>query len=393
MNESMNLLLSGYITGKSKVIKKKSQQLKIQYFQGSHSSEYLLMEIFDGKHNGKMELYKNGTVYLSWKEENNVRYGDFVVYKQGRAYMEQSWDNYFHDLEYYQILYNKRGQELQIVDTITKNVIYRGEYNANKEKHGYGFVFDNQTGLIQYTGKFKNNTLVYIHQEFDGETMTEYIEDRNSNLDILKRIPNYCGSYVFNEKLNRYVKHGIGYLIDSGTRKAKYEVEYDNDKEVKRVIMSKAGLYAWNTDEDTQPSNHTPVEENAVEYSMVLSSTFHPLESIRLSLHFLSISSFSFNQENDNAIKLVSYPLLEKIVIENQCFCNANSLQIDGLSNLESIVVGDKCFGSHDKLSNSNGVFQLTNCGCLKSVQIGKLSFSTFATCEMRSMIHSRYSK
>ena len=73
MNESMNLLLSGYITGKSKVINKKSQQLKIQYFQGLHSSEYLLMEIFDGKHNGKMELYKNGTVYLSWKEENNVR--------------------------------------------------------------------------------------------------------------------------------------------------------------------------------------------------------------------------------------------------------------------------------------------------------------------------------
>ena len=108
---------------------------------------------------------------------------------------------------------------------------------------------------------------------------------------------------------------------------------------------------------------------------------------------YIIFSSFSFNQENDNAIKLVSYPLLEKIVIENQCFCNANSLQIDGLSNLESIVVGDKCFGSHDKLSNSNGVFQLTNCGCLKSVQIGILSFSTFAACEMRSMIHSRYSK
>ena len=48
MDKSLNLLLSGYITGKSKVIKKKSQELQIQYFQGAHSSEYLLMEIFDG---------------------------------------------------------------------------------------------------------------------------------------------------------------------------------------------------------------------------------------------------------------------------------------------------------------------------------------------------------
>ena len=391
MDKSLNLLLSGYITGKSKVIKKKSQELQIQYFQGAHSSEYLLMEIWNGKHNGKMELYKNGTVYLSWKEEDNVRYGDFVVYRQGRVYMVQSWDNYFHDLEYYQIIYNKRGQELQIVDTVTKNVIYRGEYNANKEKHGYGFVYDNQTGLIQYTGKFKNNNLVYIHQEFDGETMTEYVEEKNSNIDILKRTPYYCGSYVFNEKLNRFVKHGLGYLIDSGTRKAKYEVEYENDKELKRVIMSKTGVFSWNTETDTQPVNHNPVEEKTVEYSMVLSSTFHSLESIRLSLHFLTISSYSFNQENDKSLKLVSFPLLERIVIENHCFCNASSLQIDGLSNLESFSVGDNCFGSLKSLSNSNGVFQLTNCGCLKTVQIGKQSFSSFSTCEMRSNVHSSY--
>ena len=78
-------------------------------------------------------------------------------------------------------------------------------------------------------------------------------------------------------------------------------------------------------------------------------------------------------------------------MIENHCFCNASSLQIDGLSNLESFSVGDNCFGSLKSLSNSNGVFQLTNCGCLKTVQIGKQSFSSFSTCEMRSKVHSSY--
>ena len=72
-----------------------SVEYEIQYFQGEHSSEYLVSQMKNGKANGKCQLFKEGLLQQSWTQEDGKYIGGLTVYEQGKAVLFQNWKNCF----------------------------------------------------------------------------------------------------------------------------------------------------------------------------------------------------------------------------------------------------------------------------------------------------------
>ena len=78
---------------------------------------------------------------------------------------------------------------------------------------------------------------------------------------------------------------------------------------------------------------------------------------------------------------------IESIEIGNDCFSNVNIFKIDGLNHLKSLKIGENSFTllkssngwDDDKANNGNRSFSILNCNELKSIEIGRYSFSDYA--------------
>ena len=87
-------------------------------------------------------------------------------------------------------------------------------------------------------------------------------------------------------------------------------------------------------------------------------------------------------------VKLEGLNKLESIVIGDGCFMYVNVFNITGLSELESVEIG---MNSFTKKKNSYGNdpnrhFYLKNCPKLKSLKIGRYSFSDYSVVEIENV-------
>ena len=99
----------------------------------------------------------------------------------------------------------------------------------------------------------------------------------------------------------------------------------------------------------------------------------------------MNIKSISISNNNCNNLEYTifnfsRFTLLEELIIGNDCFCSVNLFNIDGLNHLKSLKIGNNSF---TKNKNSNGndssrSFHLLNCIELKSIEIGRYSFSDY---------------
>lgn len=374
-----NFLLDGYICGKRTTVVLKSSKYVTQYYQGEHSDEYKIMEISKEKAMNKVELYKQGILAQSWYEENGCKRGDFHVYKQGRLFMTQSWENYLSEDDHIRVFHTKKGDRLEIVNRDTNHVVYKGECNKWRERHGYGIEYDSETGHEKWCGLFKKDVLYHIHQEFDEGIMIEYDEGKSSNSSIQTRVPCYSGEYLLDKDVERYIRHGVGYLIDPSTRKAKYECHYDHGRELRRIDLKK-GHYCC---DDTPVEEDT--EEPAVNDSIIISSSLQCLDSMRDHLKELTVVS-GFTNVSITEFRIISFPVLELIDVGDNCFTNVKTFFVDGLPNLEDVLIGNRSFVQKDS-DFIEGDFHITNCGSLKVFQCGEYSFLDFIVFEMRSWL------
>ena len=79
---------------------------------------------------------------------------------------------------------------------------------------------------------------------------------------------------------------------------------------------------------------------------------------------------------------------LLKTPIGDYCFKYVGNVTIAGLKKLESVVIGKNSFTKH-KNSHSNDPnhrFYLKNCSKLKSLKMGRYSFSDYSVCEIESV-------
>ena len=101
----------------------------------------------------------------------------------------------------------------------------------------------------------------------------------------------------------------------------------------------------------------------------------------------LSIGSRVCPFENATVFDLSVYPKLKTLKIGSESFEYVNVFNITGLSELESVEIGNSSFTQYKKGygNDPNRHFYLKNCPKLKSLKIGRYSFSDYASAVIES--------
>ena len=94
------------------------------------------------------------------------------------------------------------------------------------------------------------------------------------------------------------------------------------------------------------------------------------------------------NQSDFTELNLSRFLLLKSLVIGDHCFSYVDTGIIFGLSELESVVIGMNSFTQHknDHGNDPNRHFYLKNCPKLKSLKMGRYSFSDYSVCEIENV-------
>ena len=101
-------------------------------------------------------------------------------------------------------------------------------------------------------------------------------------------------------------------------------------------------------------------------------------------IEIMSVSDNNYNEEEMKELDLSGFVKVRKIKVGNDCFKNVKKVNICGLSELESVCIGSKAFGRDD--NSKGGSFCLKNCPKLKSLKMGRYSFSDYTVCEIENV-------
>ena len=102
----------------------------------------------------------------------------------------------------------------------------------------------------------------------------------------------------------------------------------------------------------------------------------------------ITIPSNSLNDASLTVLDLSRFRRLKKLVIGDECFMYVNETRLTGLYYLESMVIGMNSFTQHknDCGNDPNRHFYLKNCPKLKSLKMGRYSFSDYSVCEIENV-------
>ena len=146
-------------------------------YQGDHSNEYLLSEMKDGKVEGRCQLFNRGILSLAWIVKNGKRVGGVTEYENGKAISKEGWDS---------LLGNGSGDRRMIenskeglVMTIRRKckedkenedgcVIYRGGFDEEMNRNGYGMEYDIENEKEKIEGYWCKDKLIRMIREFDA---------------------------------------------------------------------------------------------------------------------------------------------------------------------------------------------------------------------------------
>ena len=310
-----------------------------------------------------------------WKVENGDRKGDYYAYECGKMKQWGNWDNLLYSDDLIHIEDGKNGRFMVMEDHDTQKVYYRGSFNSEMKRDGWGVEYDRKSGELLYNGVWKNDELIKIIRYFSGDRMIEF-DARYPNLDLTERHPIYEGGYTFDEKNLIFKRDGIGYLIDPNARYAICECVWKNGKLVEKfpnpLNSSASASFSSSTLSDTSvPSTQRDV-------ASFQSPQLDQELGINESMTELVIPKGSCN--HTSSLKLTNLPHLESISIGDNCFQNAESFQVDGLENLKQITIGHDSFINTLSLQLTNQSFKVTNCNKLQTISIGSSSFAAFNT-------------
>ena len=89
-----------------------------------------------------------------------------------------------------------------------------------------------------------------------------------------------------------------------------------------------------------------------------------------------------------NEVKLEGLNKLESVEIGDGCFMYVDELKLIGLSALESVEIGMNSFTKkkNDYGEDPNRHFYLKNCPKMKSLKMGRYSFSDYSVCEIENV-------
>ena len=79
---------------------------------------------------------------------------------------------------------------------------------------------------------------------------------------------------------------------------------------------------------------------------------------------------------------------LRELKVGNECFENVKEVKLIGLNELESVEIGKNSFTKNKNSGDNdpNRHFYLKNCPKLKSLKMGRYSFSDYTVCEIENV-------
>ena len=373
-------MMEGYVSSKCERKSVKGREFEVTTFQGEHCDEYAVKD----KKSGECCLYRKGVLELSWREENGRKAGEFTVYEKGKVLRKENWLSVLSGEERRYIENNVKGIRMIIRRGEENRVVYRGGFDNDEsmKREGEGYAYDEESGRVLVHGVWRNDELFQILQEFESENeMIEYeVIGGEENVSVLNRRPVYEGGYTYNELSDKYVRHGKGNEIDLSSGVATSECEWSNG-EVKDRVELFGGWYVKGREEDSLIQGavkaYTADVHNEVEWNSLNRNVFE-----------IVVSSNCCNEKSMKVLDLSELKYLRRIEIGNECFENVDEVKMAGLNELESVEIGKNSFTQHkDSASKDpNRHFYLKNCPKLRSLKMGRFSFSDYKVIEIESV-------
>ena len=358
----------------------------VQYFQGEHRNEYTIRTA-----TGIVFLFANSVLKMRWHEGKDGKpFDQIVCYHRGKVRYFQDADHMIGSKRVKRIVNHKQGNRLEITSLKSGKLIYHGEFNELYQENGWGIQFDETSGDLVTEGIWENGELREITRSFDGDTMTELDRNGRDSLDPLKQIPIYVGGFYYDEDCETFYRNDEGCLIDGRSGIAYHEGLWSNGRELRGRDLYD-GWYVSPLNSAVLP-NIIPVVENA--------SDLRPKSNKRKRED--QATSFVINDMSElNWIE----PIITELTIPSDCCNDVSSFELSGFNNLKSIEIGDNSFSivrlfridrlprlTSLKIGNSSFTqerkdggrdydksFHILNCGSLRSIDIGRYSFSDFA--------------
>ena len=116
-------------------------------------------------------------------------------------------------------------------------------------------------------------------------------------------------------------------------------------------------------------------------------STTHALTSLTSTVTQIIIDN-GVSQSDFTELDLSRFLHLKSLAVGEHCFSYVKEVNITGLSELESVKIGMNSFTKEKNSSGSdpNRHFYLKNCPKLKSLKMGRYSFSDYTVCEIENV-------
>ena len=102
----------------------------------------------------------------------------------------------------------------------------------------------------------------------------------------------------------------------------------------------------------------------------------------------IEVSNGCCNEEGLKELDLRGFVNLRELKVGNKCFENVNEVKLIELSTLKSVEIGKSCFTkkTYGGDKDPNGHFYLKNCPKLKSLKMGRYSFSDYSVIEIENV-------
>ena len=117
-------------------------------------------------------------------------------------------------------------------------------------------------------------------------------------------------------------------------------------------------------------------------------TSWNQLNSLNRKVSEITIPSNSLNDASLTVLDLSRFRRLKKLVIGDECFMNVKETRLTGLYYLESVEIGVNSFTRHKNSygDNPNRHFYLKDCPKLKSLKMGRYSFSDYSVIEIENV-------
>ena len=373
------ILLIGYLTQGISIFRKHANHdYEIVQFQNQHRNEYAVYQLNGRVRDGPAELYHEGILKLKWTMKNGVRDGDYTVYKHGIAWIRGSWAELGSDKQ--RIIENSESGVFLII-TIGGQRVYKGQFDENKKRSGYGFVYENDQ--IRYSGVFKEDELIHIHQQFiENQQMIEYVGE-DVNLHVLNRRPIYMGGYEFDPTTHRYLRHGVGYRFHEHSGICSYQSVWSHGEEQidqKRMLQN-----GWFRDYSQDKFIRDVVFDDP---EPILIGN-EPLILSPLTVEEVVTEPDHFNDPSATQLELTELPRLKRVMIASHSLHSIRRLVVQGLFELTEFVISPYCATLTMETQfqpREDGECRFVDCPKLETIDMGENCFSDYIHLEIANL-------